>query len=68
MEKCQKEFGWVYILVALRIILVYYTYLTIQSDSSVSTKAMYGKKHNTKQFILKCYMKIWKNTNNYLHT
>ena len=26
------------------------------------------KKHNTKQFILKYYIKIQKNTNNYLHT
>ena len=25
-------------------------------------------KQNPKQFILKFYIKIWKNTNNYLHT
>ena len=37
MENCQKQFGWVYILVALRIILVNYTLLTMQSNSSVST-------------------------------
>ena len=44
MEKCQKQFGWVYILVALRIILVCYTHLTIPSDSLYQLKARYGKK------------------------
>ena len=33
----------------------------------VNLKLGMKKKHNTKQFILKFYIKIWKNTNNYLH-